>query len=47
MHVGMRAIVRVGNKSEMLSPPSGFLTCGDYAPSVVANNYEGGKNHIY
>lgn len=34
MHVGMRAIVRVGQKSDMKTPPKDFPKCGNYLPSV-------------
>lgn len=30
MHWGMRMIFKVGDKSEMVSVPKGFPTCGNY-----------------
>lgn len=34
MHLGMRAIVKVGNKSDMVPPPPNFPTCGNYLPAI-------------
>lgn len=34
MHTGMNGIIKVGNKKDMVPPPSGFPTCGDYFAPV-------------
>ncbi|XP_055295200.1 uncharacterized protein LOC129564973 [Sitodiplosis mosellana] len=34
MHVGMLAIIKVGNKTDMIPPPPNFPKCGDYLPPV-------------
>lgn len=34
MHVGMRAIIKVGNKSDMIPPPANFPVCGNFFPSI-------------
>lgn len=34
MHTGMMAIIKVGDKSEMVPPPANFPTCGSFTPSV-------------
>lgn len=36
MDVGMRAIIRIGEKSDMKTPPEDFPTCRDYLPPVYA-----------
>lgn len=37
MHIGMSAIFKVGNRSDMVRPPSGFTTCGNYFMPVSEN----------
>lgn len=34
MHTGMMALIKVGEKSDMVPPPPGFPKCGDYLPWV-------------
>ncbi|XP_031624237.1 laccase-3-like isoform X2 [Contarinia nasturtii] len=34
MHTGMMAIIKVGEKEDMVKPPPNFPTCGDYLPKV-------------
>lgn len=35
MHTGMYAILKIGNKTDMVPPPAGFATCGDYLLPVL------------
>lgn len=34
MHIGMRVIVKFGEKKDMVPPPKGFPTCGHFQPDV-------------
>lgn len=38
MHVGMRLIMKVGERSEMVPPPAGFPQCGNYMPTMNKKN---------
>lgn len=34
MHSGMTAIIKVGDRADMLKPPSDFPTCGNYLTPI-------------
>lgn len=38
MYIGMMAIIKIGEKADMQSPPEHFPSCGNFLPPVLHNS---------